>query len=224
MKVNEIFTSIQGEGPSAGQRAVFLRLAGCNLRCPKCDTPYAFEEYTEMDALAVIAELKRLKADAVRYVVVTGGEPLLQFEELNRVVMGSPHFIQFGIETNGTIYKLLDGTRQRCVHYIVSPKGVGSFGDPKGRKLYNAFWSTAALKAPYVTFKFVVSSESDVESVVAFTREQNISPGAVWIMPEGATREKIFNKWPDVFHWALKYDFHASPRLHTLAFGAKRGV
>lgn len=224
MKINEIFRSIQGEGPYAGQQAVFLRLTGCNLRCTKCDTAYAFEEGTQMDALAVIAELKAQRADEVKYVVVTGGEPLLQFEELNRVVMGSPYFIQFGIETNGTLYKILDGTRKGCVHYIVSPKGIGSFGDVKGRDLYDEFWSSAAVSGMPVTFKFVVSSKSDVESVAAFVRVQNIPEGRVWIMPECTTREKHFNKWPSVFEWALEYGFNASPRLHTMAFGAKRGI
>lgn len=221
MHVNEIFKSIQGEGPYAGQQAVFLRLTGCNLRCKRCDTAYAFDEGTEMDALEVLAELKKLRADVYKYVVVTGGEPLLQFEELNRVVMSTPRYIQFGIETNGTIYKLLDGTRQGCVHYIVSPKGIGSFGDTKGRELYDERWS---LRNSRITFKFVVSTESDVESVIAFLREQNIPHGSVWLMPEGVTREKIFNKWPSVFKWALKYNFNASCRLHTLAFGAERGV
>lgn len=224
MRVNEIFRSIQGEGPYAGQQAVFLRLTGCNLRCKRCDTAYAFDEGTEMDALEVLAELKRFKAHITRYVVVTGGEPLLQAKELGRVVMAVPPNVQFGIETNGTLFEIVHGTLQHRVHYIISPKGIGSFGDAKGRELYDEQWSAAAMFSGRVTFKFVVSSKSDVESVVAFTRNQNIPSGLVWLMPEGVTREKIFNKWPDVFNWAIEFGFHASCRLHTLAFGSKRGV
>lgn len=222
MLVNEIFRSIQGEGPGAGQEAVFLRLSGCNLRCTKCDTAYAFDEGTEMDVLAVIARLKELRADEIKYVVVTGGEPLLQFEELNRVVVNSPRFIQFGIETNGTIYEILDN--RRSVHYIVSPKGIGSFGDVKGRKLYDKFWGSAAVSGAPVTFKFVVGYKSDVNSVMAFVKEQNIPIGNVWIMPECTTKEEHFERWPDVFEWALEYGFNATPRLHTMAFGMRRGI
>lgn len=223
MKINEIFHSLQGEGPRAGRHAVFLRLAGCNLRCSKCDTPYAFEEGTEMDALGVLAELKRLKAFDISYVVVTGGEPLLQAKELNRVIAATPPNVEFGVETNGTIYEVLHGTIQQRVHYVVSPKGFG-FGDAKGKELYKTEWSASGRHTNLVLFKFVVSTEEDVEKAVRFAEKERIPKGLVWIMPEGVTREKIFNRWPSVFEWAVKYGVHASMRLHTLAFGAKRGI
>ena len=95
-KINEIFYSIQGEGFHAGMPCVFIRFAGCNLRCPFCDTRH--EEGTEMDDERIWAEAGKYPAT---HVVLTGGEPGLQVDEafvegLHR--MGkSVH-----VETNGT--------------------------------------------------------------------------------------------------------------------------
>lgn len=222
MKINEVFRSLQGEGSYAGQQAVFLRLSGCNLRCSECDTAYAFDEGEEIDALEVMARLKRCGTDYTKYVVVTGGEPLLQAHELGRIT-AALSYVHFGVETNGTIYEVLPGTIQQRVHYVVSPK-VTSFGDPKGLELYKSEWSSAARCTNQVYFKFVVNSEKDVEMVCRFVDSEHIPHEVVWIMPKCSTREKHFNKWPSVFDWAVKYGFHASPRLHILAHDARRGV
>ena len=72
MRINEIFYSLQGEGRFTGVPAVFVRLAGCNLRCPFCDTD--FTSVTETSAADIVREVKRYPA---RHVVLTGGEPTL---------------------------------------------------------------------------------------------------------------------------------------------------
>src|SRR5437867_5795312 len=75
LRVNEIFHSVQGESRHAGRPCVFVRLTYCNLRCSWCDTPYAFEEGSDMPVGAV---LERVASFGTRYVLVTGGEPLVQ--------------------------------------------------------------------------------------------------------------------------------------------------
>jgi 7-carboxy-7-deazaguanine synthase len=75
MKVNEIYYSIQGESTFSGRPFAFIRLAGCNLRCNYCDTAYAFAESTEMPIPEIIG---RIEAFPTRFVLVTGGEPMLQ--------------------------------------------------------------------------------------------------------------------------------------------------
>ena len=96
MRVNEIFYSLQGEGFQAGTPAVFLRLAGCNLRCPFCDT--AFDTFTEMSEEAIVAQLCQYPATLV---VVTGGEPSLQ---LTDTLVEALHKVgrRVAVETNGT--------------------------------------------------------------------------------------------------------------------------
>lgn len=97
-RINEIFYSLQGEGYHTGTAVVFVRFAGCNLRCEWCDTDFA--SYTEMDADEIAAECLRIGEGCGR-VVLTGGEPTLQAdEELVKVLHKSGWMVH--IETNGT--------------------------------------------------------------------------------------------------------------------------
>ena len=97
MIVNETFLSLQGEGYFTGTAAFFLRLSGCNLRCPFCDTQH--QSYTEMSEDDIVAEASRHKP---RHIVITGGEPALQLtESLVDKLHAAGFFIQ--VETNGTL-------------------------------------------------------------------------------------------------------------------------
>jgi 7-carboxy-7-deazaguanine synthase len=77
MVVTEIFKSIQGESTYAGLPCVFVRLAGCNLRCHWCDSAYAFYGGQETSVEEVLARVRQLGGKLVE---LTGGEPLLQRE------------------------------------------------------------------------------------------------------------------------------------------------
>ena len=95
-RVNEIFYSLQGEGHNTGRAAVFVRFAGCNLRCPFCDTD--FSDYREMSADDIIREISAFPA---RFVVLTGGEPSLQVTAQFVDQLHEAGF-EVAIETNGT--------------------------------------------------------------------------------------------------------------------------
>jgi len=75
LRVNEIFSSIQGESTYAGRPCSFVRLAGCNLRCSYCDSRYAFHEGKRMTVDEI---LLRIRSMGISLVEITGGEPLLQ--------------------------------------------------------------------------------------------------------------------------------------------------
>lgn len=95
-RINEIFYSLQGEGYFTGTPAVFLRMSGCNLKCSFCDTDH--EDYTEMSPVQIA---EALRAYPARHVVITGGEPSLQLDQmLVDLLHDEGWFIQ--IETNGT--------------------------------------------------------------------------------------------------------------------------
>ena len=100
MKINEIFKSIQGESSFAGIPTVFVRLAGCNLRCQWCDTKYAYDEGVDLIVDEVIG---RVNAFGSQFVQITGGEPLLQEEvyELMDRLLNMDYNVS--LETNGSI-------------------------------------------------------------------------------------------------------------------------
>ena len=97
MRVNETFLSLQGEGYFTGTPAFFLRLAGCNLKCPFCDTNH--QSYKEMSEDEIVLEASTHKS---RHIVITGGEPALQLtQSLVDKLHEAGFFIQ--VETNGTL-------------------------------------------------------------------------------------------------------------------------
>ena len=96
MKVNEIFYSLQGEGHYTGTPAVFVRFAGCNLRCWFCDTD--FEKGVEMSEDEIVEAVLQYPT---RYVVITGGEPTLQITASLCDKLHA-HGLYLMMETNGT--------------------------------------------------------------------------------------------------------------------------
>ncbi len=97
MRVNETFLSLQGEGYFTGTPAFFLRLSGCNLRCPFCDTQH--QSFVEMTEEEIVEEASSHKP---RHIVITGGEPALQLtQSLVDKLHEAGFFIQ--VETNGTL-------------------------------------------------------------------------------------------------------------------------
>jgi len=100
--VKEMFgPTLQGEGAHAGTAVVFLRFAACNLECPGCDTDFSPETAVRMTADQIVARLLELDTGTARRVVVTGGEPTLQWDEdLSLAVRGAGFRVH--MESNGT--------------------------------------------------------------------------------------------------------------------------
>lgn len=102
--VHSIFYTIQGEGPFSGQRAVFVRLAGCNLQCPACDTEYTegARTMTRTEIRFRIWELVGADGDEHPLVVITGGEPFRQSGLWKLVGELIAFKARVQIETNGS--------------------------------------------------------------------------------------------------------------------------
>ena len=98
-KVNEIFYSLQGEGFHTGRAAVFVRFAGCNLRCPFCDTDFSQSE--PMTAEQIADRVFAFSTHPETLIVLTGGEPSLQVDKALVDILHT-HHQTISIETNGT--------------------------------------------------------------------------------------------------------------------------
>lgn len=156
-KVVETFISINGEGQHAGELALFIRFAGCNLNCNYCDTRWAnqpdvvYQEMTETEIKALVAD------SGVRNVTLTGGEPLLQpgMYQLLEIV-GSLPDIRIEIETNGSVDI---GPYMTLIHrpaFTLDYKLPGS-GMEAGMNTENYRYLTKE-----DTVKFVISDKADL--------------------------------------------------------------
>lgn len=136
VNVHGIFKSIQGEGCRAGYPFIFVRLAGCNLRCSYCDTPDTFEEGSEQSVIEISDRIADL---SVPRVMVTGGEPLMQKDGSVLVDALIERNLQVVLETNGTYD--LSGINKRC-RIVMDIKTPGS-GEDKNNKVMNLMWLKA---------------------------------------------------------------------------------
>ena len=114
LQVQSIFTTIQGEGPFSGIPAIFIRLGGCNLQCPFCDTDYT----SSIATLSLEDILDRVLPEKPILVVITGGEPFRQnLSGLVAALLRAGKKVQ--IETNGTLYQDLP---YNLIAVVCSPK------------------------------------------------------------------------------------------------------
>ena len=116
--VHSIFYTLQGEGPFAGCPAVFVRLGGCNLQCPGCDTEYT--QGTNWLEAGELLEAVEKASETCQLIVITGGEPFRQnLSIFVRTAVAMGYRVQ--IETNGTLPQS-DGLPDYGVTIVCSPK------------------------------------------------------------------------------------------------------
>jgi 7-carboxy-7-deazaguanine synthase len=185
LKVNEIFHSIQGESRHAGRPCVFVRLTYCNLRCRWCDTPYAFEEGTDMRVESV---LTRVAAYGTRYVLITGGEPLVQDHVHDLIGELCDRGYEVAVETGGSLdLSALD----RRVMVVMDLKCPGSgMGDR------NRFENLEVLKSTDEV-KFVLADRADYEwSREVIHRHRLLDRFAVLLSPvHGVLNPRELSAW-----------------------------
>lgn len=227
--VSEIFgPTASGEGPTLGQRCAFLRLGGCNLDCSWCDSAFTWDasrhdlraELTRMDAGDIVS---RLLALSCKFVIISGGEPLLQqkypgWGEALRGLTGAG--LRVEVETNGTVEPTAE-TAKLLTRFTVSPKLAHS-GVAEGKRI-----SPVALKALMATgkatFKFVCRDADDVAEVADLARAHSIPARRVWVMPEGRDSATLCRHLGVIADPAIAAGFNVTTRLHVHAWGDARG-
>lgn len=222
----EIFHSLQGEGPSIGTPSVFLRLATCNLACHWCDTSYTwdwqrYDYHQEVVALEVREVEERILESGCPYLVITGGEPLLQQRELAPLVAALKEK-GFGceVETNGTIIPSPELARD-IDQWNVSPK-LRTSGNPLERREVSQaleFFS----QLPNAYFKFVIVEPGDIEEVCALRDKYGLPGSRIILMPEGQQPEIIEGRSRWIAEACIREGFRFSTRLHILLWGDQRG-
>lgn len=169
LRINEVFFSIQGESSWAGKPCVFVRLAGCHLRCTYCDTEYAFHEGAARDISELVEQVSAYPCDLVE---ITGGEPLLQkrvFELMRRLIARGKAVL---VETSGACNidgpPPPDGPCPPEVIRIMDLKTPGS-----GESARND-WSNIARLKPHDEVKFVITDRRDYEWARAMIQEHGL--------------------------------------------------
>jgi 7-carboxy-7-deazaguanine synthase len=207
--VTEIFYSLQGEGPFIGFPSVFIRLGGCiDPLCPWCDTEYAWHEFSEMRTDEIIAEMNRYEC---RNVVITGGEPFLQWEtglkDLHEELVQSGYCLSYETSGKVDIPALVDAT------IVMSPKYIeGHWHLPLGN----------IPKAHY--YKFVAEDAATLSEIDRFVKNHSIALDRVFIMPQGKTGAEQLMRMSTIFSFCKEHGYRMTPRLHVLIFDDKRGV
>ncbi len=225
LAVSEQFFSIQGEGASAGEPCLFLRLAHCNLRCRWCDTKYSwdFEHYRFEDEVRVErteAVATRIRAEAPSRLVVTGGEPLIQRAELEALFALLAPELVIEVETNGTLAPG-EGLLERVNQWNVSPKLANS-GDPPEKRLRPEVLALLARSAR-AYLKLVVADADELAEVEALVSATAWPRERVLVMPQAATRSELAARGPLVRAAALTRGLRYSSRLHVERWDGVRG-
>ncbi len=223
MLINEIFFSLQGEGKLAGVPSVFVRTAGCNLRCHWCDSPATSwsphgVEMSREDILDAVASY------SCTFVVLTGGEPMIAsgVESLTREFKRLNYHVT--IETAGTVWK-------DVVYDLASISPKLSNSTPSMDR--DAVWSQRHehrridvdtirrfMVGGEYQLKFVIDQLDDIEEVKSLVERIGDVPSSdVLLMPQGIVQSDLEEKAVWLVEVCKSHGYRFCPRMHIDLFG-----
>ena len=226
MKIIEIFYSLQGEGFLAGVPSVFVRLAGCPLRCRWCDTKYAWDQtkglYYSIEK--IVQKVQHLQS---KFVVITGGEPMINpdLPQLTQELKACGKHIT--IETAGIAFE----PDLACDLMSISPKLSNSApmetefaAIHEDSRLDVAVLSVLIDNYEY-QLKFVVDSQDDLAEIQQTIKAiGNVDLEKVLLMPQAAIRDELLAKSPMVADMCKGGGFVFGQRLQVMLWNNKRGT
>lgn len=240
LKTNlETAGTVQGEGKYIGMPSLFIRLAGCNLKCKwisedglisECDTAYANDEPENNIILQVdeIVSIVRNNLGHINHVVITGGEPLLQKDALIELC--------YQLKTKLDVFITIESNSS------ISPKGLEGIVDlfSISPKLNNALLKSTGQLPNYcvqeyidmsrngdfdLQIKFVVCKIKDNELINTFLNNYNcLKKSDIMLMPAGTTMEQLNKTSKIALEIAIKNGWRFTHRLHIILFGDERAV
>lgn len=226
MIINEIFYSLQGEGKLTGTPCIFVRLAGCPLRCKWCDTKYAWppsagSEYSPQQVK------EKIRDYPTRHIVITGGEPMTNPVLSEFLASFTENDMHITIETSGI--KFLPDLP--CNLMSISPKTSNSTPaePPAAAEHEKNRLNLPALQQLIDNYnyqlKFVVDKPGDLDEIAECLKSlQKVNPYKVHLMPQVTTRNDYLLKSQMVADLCKQTGFTFSQRLHVLLWNNKNGT
>jgi 7-carboxy-7-deazaguanine synthase len=225
MRINEIFYSLQGEGFLAGVPSVFVRLAGCPLRCRWCDTKYGWDE-TAGAHYSIEKIVQTVEQYQSKFVVITGGEPMISSDlpELAKKLKTCNKHIT--IETAGIVF-IPD---LPCDLMSISPKLSNSTPDaPELAAIHEDSRLDTAILGELIDnyeyqLKFVICSQDDLPEIEETIESiGNVNSEKVMLMPQAGTREELLANSPMVADMCRSTGFAFCHRLQVLLWNNEKG-
>lgn len=227
VRISEVFgPTIQGEGPAAGQRAFFIRLAGCPVGCTWCDTRYSWDpaardptrqsQTVDISALTHDAIARSTESDII---VITGGEPLAQPAALaNLVTQLKPHRPRVHLETAG-----MPGADRELLEQfdviVVSPKLRNAGPQADQHMQLHEYADLAGLE--HAWFKFVVQCKADLDAIAQY--EDALGLARIMVMVEGSDPRHSLQDTAAFSDDIIARGWSISPRLHIWLWGNEPG-
>ncbi|MDP8241652.1 MAG: radical SAM protein [Candidatus Celaenobacter antarcticus] len=210
MELSEIFYSLQGESSYMGLPCVFVRLAGCNLRCTYCDTQYAYDPEFTLSVEEIIKEVE--KYQSVKLVELTGGEPLLQNDStalMNKLIEKGYTVL---LETNNSI------SLKEVPNEIIK---IVDFKTPSSGMSDKMLWDNIQYFHDKDELKFVIADRKDFDWGLAIIDRYDLIKFSILFSP-------VFKKLEsaELAKWILetKMPIRLNVQLHKLLWGDKRGA
>jgi 7-carboxy-7-deazaguanine synthase len=225
MIINDVFHSLQGEGGFAGVPSVFVRLAGCPLRCRWCDTKYAWPESAGTEHTADQVKTK-VKSYPANHLIITGAEPMTnpQLPDLLKALAGQN--LHITIETSGIKFV----PDLPCDLMSISPKLANSTptetdlaAQHESQRLNLSALQQLIDRYEY-QLKFVVEGTEDIDEInKCLEKLKNVKPGKVFLMPQAQKLDEYLAKSKVVADLCKQTGFAFSLRLQVLLWNNERG-
>lgn len=210
LRVHEIYTSIQGESTAVGLPCVFIRLAGCPLRCGYCDTPHALE-FDSGNWMSIDEIIRQVRLASPQLVLVTGGEPLAQKQttELLQALLQEKQMVQ--LETSGAI------SVKNVPDQVVKVLDIKTPGSGEAERNH---WQNLEYLTERDEVKFVLLDRQDYEWARNVVRQQlQDSPAAILFSPcWGSLNARELVAW--ILEDALNVRMQL--QLHKVIWGAEK--
>ncbi len=229
LPISEIFHSIQGEGKLLGLPSVFIRVAGCNLRCHWCDTDYASwnpvgNDMTIPDILAAVEQYN------CPHVVLTGGEPMIMpaIADLCSALADAQYHIT--LETAATVFSPvavdLASLSPKLANSTPHHREAGRFAQAHERgRLRIDVIQQFINHSPDFQLKFVVSDQSDLTEIQAILDQlKNVRPTDVLLMPEGTDPATLASRATWIADLCKQTGHRYAPRIHVDLYGNRKGT